>query len=385
VENPELPGNESSKAESKELLPLRRRGRPPGRYGEYHKVRIGADLEFEIFRKGVFYPANKALHGISSPVGVDGNSTTGELRPLIKTGGRPDSLFYWDETSRTAAESQGISLLLDDVARRFDESDEIGAGSGKKVPLGGHIHISGIAIDSVFINALDKFITTPLNEVSDIRLRKSKGYGRLSAVDTTKPHGGIEYRSPPSWLSTPEITKGVIAVTWVLAHAQRHGSITRIQTWDDFFENCRKGHAQNIKKFTVVLAELKQRNIKLEDIEVLKAWDKRHLLKDLNTPKKALPVEWARSDSFIPDIAERVGQLSSHIPFRFVGANQDRSRTKAIFLPEWWGGALPRFHGITSQEWNLPWVGLSWRLRQDVELAARVVTQIVCSVSAPTQ
>jgi hypothetical protein len=161
----------SNKAESKELLPLRQRGRPAGLYGEYRKVRIGADPEFELHKNGQFYPAHNILSGLRSPVGTDGNTATGELRPCVKTGGRADSLYYFDKDAPTAPDSQGLSALLDQLARKLDETFTVYAGSGCHKPLGGHIHISGVAVDPVFLAFLDRFVAIPLNEVSNTKLR----------------------------------------------------------------------------------------------------------------------------------------------------------------------------------------------------------------------
>jgi hypothetical protein len=388
-----------NKAESKELLPLRQRGRPPGSYGAYRKVRIGADLEFELHRNGKFFPADNLLNGLHTPIGVDGSTSTGELRPCLKTGGRADSLYYFDKDAPDAPDSQGISLLLDRLASMLDETYKVLSGSGCHKALGGHIHISGVAVDQVFLAALDRFVATPLNEVSNTTLRFSRGYGRLSAIEAGKSHGGWEYRSPLSWISTPDLAKGVLSIAWLLAQAQKHGHITQFQTWDDFFAYPRKGHAKNVKKFTLVLADLKQQNTKLENIEVLKAWDKRHLLKPTKkpvrqrrkkpapaarfpfvVPPQPLPVDWALDDSYLPDIAERVGQLLSPIELRIVGAHQARTQRKTVFLPVGWSAALPGFCNLAIEYWNLPWIGLSWSLRQDVPLAAEVVRDLVGNV-----
>jgi hypothetical protein len=374
-----------SKAESKELIPQRQRGRPPGTYGAYHKVRIGADLEFEIHRNGTFFPADNLLYGLHTPLGVDGSASTGELRPCLKAGGRADSLYYFDKDAPTAPDSQGLSSLLDQLALKLDETFAVYAGSGCHKSLGGHIHISGVAVDVVFLAVLDKFIAKPLNEVSNTNLRSSRGYGRLSSVDLDKSHGGFEYRSPLSWISTPELAKGVLSIAWVLAQAQKHGRIAQFQTWEDLYEYNRKGHAKVIKKYTAVLADLKQRNVKLEEIDVLKAWDKTHLLKPIKKPsrkprQKSIPVEWARDDSYLPEIEERAGQLSSPYAIRIVGANQNRSPHNVIYLPQGWRVDLPRYSKVALSQWNLPWIGLSWSLRQDVALAAQVVRSIVASV-----
>jgi hypothetical protein len=303
----------------------------------------------------------------------------------LNAGGRADSLYYFDKDAPTAPDSQGISSLLDQLARKLDETFAVYAGSGCHKPLGGHIHFSGVEVDAVFLTALDRFITRPLNEVSKTHVRESSPYGRLGSIERGKPHGGWEYRACPSWICTPDLTKGVIAIAWVLAQAQKHGRIAHFQTFDDFYTYGCKGHARNIKRFTAVLADLKQRRVKLEEIEVIKAWDKKDLLKPIKKPvrkprQKSIPVEWARTDSYLPEIEERVGQLVSPYAIRIVGANENRSPHKVIYLPAGWRVDLPRTSKIALSQWHLPWIGLSWSLRQDVDLAAQVVISVVGSV-----
>jgi hypothetical protein len=50
-----------SKPDCKEVIPLKQRGRPPGSYGAYRKVRIGADPEFELHKNGTFFLPTKSL------------------------------------------------------------------------------------------------------------------------------------------------------------------------------------------------------------------------------------------------------------------------------------------------------------------------------------
>jgi hypothetical protein len=373
----------------KKITPLKQRGRPPGRYGTYRKVRIGADPEFELHKNGIFFPANKVLFGLNTPLGTDGISTTGELRPCLKSGGTGEYLFYQVKGSHNAPSSQGISALLTQLARMLDESSEVYAGSGCCRPLGGHIHFSGIDKDEVFLATLDRLITLPLKLVSETQLRTSKGYGKPGATEERKFHGGWEYRSPLSWISTPDVAKGVLSMAWLLAQAQRHGCLAQFQTWDDFLDYPRKGHARNIRKFKDTLHDLNQRNLKLENIEVLKAWDLRHLLKPVKKPrqnrKRLLPVDWALADAYFPAIEELVGNLSSPLALRIVGASQSRSARKVVFLPEGWGADLTRFPTVALQHWHLPWIGLSWSLRHDVPFAAQVVRQIVASVRIPVR
>jgi hypothetical protein len=56
-----------SEMDCKDLTPQRQRGRPAGRYGEYRKVRIGADPEIELHKKANFTQRTTFLAG-STPL-----------------------------------------------------------------------------------------------------------------------------------------------------------------------------------------------------------------------------------------------------------------------------------------------------------------------------
>ena len=345
-----------------------KRGRPPGPYpGGYRKIRLGADPEFELHRHGKPFPANGVLRGVGTPLGVDGSMHTGELRPCLNGGGRVDAVFYRDSKA-----GDGVSSLLDQLASKLDETFEVFGGSGCHRPLGGHIHSSGIEEDDTLLNLLDQFIAIPLNEVSNTRIRHSAGYAYLG--ETRLQPWGFEYRSPCSWLSTPDLTRGVLSIAWVLAQAQKHGCLDRFRTAEDFSEYSRKGHAKNIKKFTGVLSELKRTNQTLERIEVLKAWDRRHLL---NRRHYKFYVDLEVTDDFVLEIWREVDPLFSFIPLRFVGAGRSRTKMHIVFIPPNWEVTLPIFPTLRYVRWEFPSIGLSWALRQNVPLATQVVRAIV--------
>lgn len=358
----------------------KKRGRPPGPYGEYNKVRIGADPEFELHKQGRFFPANQVLQGLHTPLGVDGNSDTGEIRPCLNGGGRMDTMFYRDKEA-----GPGVATIIERLALKLNELFEVYAGSGCHRPIGGHLHISGVEESEPLILRFDLFIALPLNEVSDTRVRHSSHYSYGKLGQTRPQPWGFEYRSPCSWISTPVLVKGVLSITWLLVQAQKHGCLDRFQSFEDFLEYPRKGHAENVRKFVASLGELKQRNKKLEEIEVLKAWDKRHLLKPIPSPEKPYQVEFLLSDECMPDIAAQVGPLYSPIPLRFVGARYDRAKSNAIFLPSGWRTDLAGFEAIRRRKWDLPWVGLSLPLRRNVPLAAQVIREIVQHTTSRVQ
>jgi hypothetical protein len=78
-------------------------------------------------------------------------------------------------------------------------------------PIGGHIHFSGIEPTFRMLRVLDNYLTVPLMMAEDQKgVQRRPKYGYLGDF-RVKNHGGFEYRTPPSWLVSPTLTKGVLA------------------------------------------------------------------------------------------------------------------------------------------------------------------------------
>ncbi|NGQ96373.1 hypothetical protein G3578_14510 [Brevibacillus sp. SYP-B805] len=79
-------------------------------------------------------------------------------------------------------------------------------------PIGGHLHFSGIGLTFDLLRKLDTYLALPLLLVEDDGCRRRRPrYGYLGDF-REKEHGGFEYRTLPSWLVTPRVTKGVFAL-----------------------------------------------------------------------------------------------------------------------------------------------------------------------------
>ncbi|WCN36615.1 putative amidoligase domain-containing protein [Aneurinibacillus uraniidurans] len=88
-------------------------------------------------------------------------------------------------------------------------------------PIGGHIHFSEIPCNARLLRALDTYVALPLllleNEAS--RARRPK-YGQLGDM-RPQFHGGFEYRTLPSFIVSPRITRGVLALAHLIARVYR--------------------------------------------------------------------------------------------------------------------------------------------------------------------
>ncbi|WP_282935497.1 hypothetical protein [Paenibacillus sp. RC67] len=87
----------------------------------------------------------------------------------------------------------------------------------KGFPLGGHVHFSGIRLSSELLRVLDNYLALPLILLEDETTggRKPK-YGFLGDFRRQR-HGGFEYRVLPSWMISPTVAKGVLALSKLIA------------------------------------------------------------------------------------------------------------------------------------------------------------------------
>ncbi|WP_036717165.1 hypothetical protein [Paenibacillus sp. JCM 10914] len=84
-------------------------------------------------------------------------------------------------------------------------------------PLGGHIHFSGVPLGLSLLQALDNYVALPLVMLEDPRGSKRRPrYGFLGDF-RRQPHGGFEYRTLPSFLISPLITKVSLYLAYLVA------------------------------------------------------------------------------------------------------------------------------------------------------------------------
>ncbi|PTM58895.1 putative amidoligase domain-containing protein [Desmospora activa] len=97
-----------------------------------------------------------------------------------------------------------------------------GALPHPKYPLGGHIHFSGILLTFQLLRALDLYLALPLMLAEDGNgVQRRPRYGFLGDY-RLQFHGGFEYRTLPSWLISPTLTKGSLAAAKLIAARYPH-------------------------------------------------------------------------------------------------------------------------------------------------------------------
>ncbi|MNC37864.1 hypothetical protein D3C75_864470 [compost metagenome] len=84
-------------------------------------------------------------------------------------------------------------------------------------PLGGHVHFSGVPLTAELLRVLDNYLALPVAAIEDSSsFRRRPLYGNLGDF-REQSYGGFEYRTLPSFLVSPLVTKGVIALARLIA------------------------------------------------------------------------------------------------------------------------------------------------------------------------
>jgi hypothetical protein len=183
-------------------------------------LRLGADPEFALRDADGRMVLASDYVGKNGTVGYDSSRYREELdpnqHPLVEL--RPEPAHDPDELA--ASIYQALKLAREKIN---DDSVEWLAGGMPFAgyPIGGHIHFSGVTLDFSLLRKLDAYLSLPLVLVEDEGCRRRKPrYGFLGDF-RMKSHGGFEYRTPPSWLVSPLVTRGVLHLAKLVATHHR--------------------------------------------------------------------------------------------------------------------------------------------------------------------
>jgi hypothetical protein len=84
------------------------------------------------------------------------------------------------------------------------------------LPLGGHLHFSGVVLTKSLLQVLDNYLALPVMLLEDSSsLARRPRYGYLGDF-RRQSHGGFEYRTLPSFLVSPLITKGIVCLAYII-------------------------------------------------------------------------------------------------------------------------------------------------------------------------
>ncbi|WP_170270054.1 putative amidoligase domain-containing protein [Heliorestis acidaminivorans] len=135
-------------------------------------------------------------------------------------------------------------------------------------PTGGHIHFGGIEPNNLILRALDQYLAFPLLFLENREKAKQRRqfYGTIGDF-RVKAHG-FEYRTPGSWLTTPELTR--VALTLAYLTVKNYPMLKRWDFADLSFQEA--FYSSELEKlvpaFQSTLAELYQVD-RTEDTRVL--------------------------------------------------------------------------------------------------------------------
>jgi hypothetical protein len=181
-------------------------------------VLLGADPEF-ILRKsnGRIVSADRFM-GREGLVGCDAVVLAGHrvILPLVELRPEP-SANPRVLTARIRSAMQRAAVIINDP-----ELEWLAGGMPVKgLPLGGHIHFSGVELNSDLLRTLDNYLALPLVLLEgETTHHRRPRYGFLGDF-RRQPHGGFEYRTLPSWLISPHIAAGVLSLACVIANHYR--------------------------------------------------------------------------------------------------------------------------------------------------------------------
>lgn len=130
-----------------------------------------------------------------------------EVRPAPS----PDPLELVENLRRAIAKAAS-------TVRGYRINFEAGGTSLRRFTIGGHVHFSNIRLSTDLLQALDNYLALPvlfLENPRSSRLRRPR-YGFLGDW-RSQPHGGFEYRTPGSWLISPQYARAVLCLAKVVA------------------------------------------------------------------------------------------------------------------------------------------------------------------------
>lgn len=174
---------------------------------------LGMDPEFLLLREDTgrvvpasrYLPLGGAAGCDAGPPGTRGAFPVAELRPRPR--GTPRALL---------AQLRSAARLAD----RLIAGPGIGWRAGgmplRGWALGGHLHFSGAVLTAPLLRAFDNYLALPVALLEDGRAaRRRPRYGALGDF-RLQPHGGFEYRTLPSFLISPAVARGVVALAHLI-------------------------------------------------------------------------------------------------------------------------------------------------------------------------
>lgn len=172
-------------------------------------LQLGMDPEFILFdpKRGKVVPAAKFLNRIGN-AGCDSVRIEGRLRfPLAEL--RPEPA---QEPRQLMKHLLGSFRTAYNMINDHSLIWQAGGMPRRGFCLGGHLHFSGVTLTPELLHVLDNYLALLVFVLEDeSSLKRRPRYGFLGDF-RIKDYGGFEYRTLPSFLISPLVTKGVVAL-----------------------------------------------------------------------------------------------------------------------------------------------------------------------------
>lgn len=183
-------------------------------------IMLGADIEFILRNQAGNLVLASDCFPKEGPVGCDRvcmrGDETKKLRPLAEL--RPDPAADARELFRNLYRTMMIAI------RKTGSPHIEWVAGGMPLtgyPIGGHIHFSGAVPNAQWLRALDGYLALSVFMLESPRsLARRPRYGQLGDM-RYQFHGGFEYRTLPSFLVSPKVTRGVLALSHLIALSYR--------------------------------------------------------------------------------------------------------------------------------------------------------------------
>ena len=199
-------------------------------------LQIGMDPEFILFdpKRGKVVPAAKFLNRIGN-AGCDSVRIEGRLRfPLAEL--RPEPA---QEPRQLMKHLLGSFRTAYNMISDHSLIWQAGGMPRRGFCLGGHLHFSGVTPTPELLHVLDNYLGLPVFVLEDeSSLKRRPRYGFLGDF-RIKDYGGFEYRTLPSFLISPLVTKGVVALAKLLMihhKALSHRPLADERVYDAFYQ-----------------------------------------------------------------------------------------------------------------------------------------------------
>ena len=189
---------------------------------------LGADPEFALRRNDGGMALASDFLKIAGVVGCDTTRYREELamhqHPVAELRPEPQA----DPEQLFAAIKAALNLARQKIPERGIEW-LAGGMPFDGYPIGGHLHFSGLTPTFALRRKLDAYLALPLVLIEDGGcLRRRERYGFLG--DVREKAYGFEYRTLPSWLVHPVLTRGILHLSHLVAtHHDRLRAAPHVQ------------------------------------------------------------------------------------------------------------------------------------------------------------